>query len=133
MIIIKRCKEKNILSNKSSGNGVDTAAGVMTLELHNMRSVEFASCSCQRPSEKLVCVLQICENLSGLKAVLLRCMGLVCIVLLSCVFCCYIMCILCVTALYTLDDGLLARGQYPEGPATGHLDTGFFWFPCVCL
>jgi len=26
---------------------------------------------------------------------------------------------------------LLARSQYPEGPATGHLDTGFSWFPCV--
>jgi hypothetical protein len=25
----------------------------------------------------------------------------------------------------------LARSQYPEGPATGHLDTGFSWFPCV--
>ena len=25
----------------------------------------------------------------------------------------------------TLDAGLLARSQYPEGPATGHLDTGF--------
>ena len=60
-------------------------------------------------------------------------LGLVCIVLLSCVYCCYIMCILCVAALYTLDDGLLARGQYPEGPATGHLDTGFSWFPCVSL
>jgi len=27
--------------------------------------------------------------------------------------------------------GLLARSQYPEGSATGHLDTGFSWFPCV--
>jgi hypothetical protein len=27
--------------------------------------------------------------------------------------------------------GLLARSQYPEGPATGHLDTGFSWFLCV--
>ena len=27
---------------------------------------------------------------------------------------------------FTLDAGLLARGQYSEGPATGHLDTGFF-------
>jgi hypothetical protein len=26
---------------------------------------------------------------------------------------------------------LLARSQYPEGPATGHLDTGFPWFPYV--
>ena len=26
---------------------------------------------------------------------------------------------------FTLDAGLLAVNQYPEGPATGHLDTGF--------
>jgi len=31
----------------------------------------------------------------------------------------------------TLDAGLLARSQYSEGPATGHLDTGFSRFPCV--
>jgi len=31
----------------------------------------------------------------------------------------------------TLDAGLLAGSQYPEGPVTGHLDTGFSWFPCV--
>ena len=31
----------------------------------------------------------------------------------------------------SLDAGLLARRKYPEGPATGHLDTGFSWFPCV--
>ena len=39
----------------------------------------------------------------------------------------YLVCI----AVLTLDAGLLARSQYPEGPATGHLDTGFSWFPCV--
>ena len=41
------------------------------------------------------------------------------------------MCIvlLCV---YSLVVGLLARSQYPEGPATGHLGTGFSWFP-LCL
>jgi len=32
---------------------------------------------------------------------------------------------------FTLDAEMLARGQYSEGPATGHLDTGFSWFPCV--
>ena len=32
---------------------------------------------------------------------------------------------------FTLDTGLLARSQYSEGPATGHLDTGFSWFPCA--
>jgi len=30
-----------------------------------------------------------------------------------------------------IDAGLLTRSQYSEGPATGHLDTGFSWFPCV--
>ena len=30
-----------------------------------------------------------------------------------------------------VDVGLRARSQYSEGPATGHLDTGFSWFPCV--
>ena len=34
-------------------------------------------------------------------------------------------------AVLTFDAGLLARCQYPEGPATGHLDTGFSWFPFV--
>jgi len=34
-------------------------------------------------------------------------------------------------AVLALDAGLLARSQYPEGPATDHLDTGFSWFPCV--
>jgi hypothetical protein len=33
--------------------------------------------------------------------------------------------------LLVLDAELLARCQYSEGPATGHLDTGFSWFPCV--
>ena len=32
---------------------------------------------------------------------------------------------------FTLDDGLLARSQYSEGPATDHLDTGFCWFHCT--
>jgi hypothetical protein len=31
----------------------------------------------------------------------------------------------------TLDAGLLARSEYSEGTANGHLDTGFSWFPCV--
>ena len=34
-------------------------------------------------------------------------------------------------AVLTLDGGLLARNQYPECPATGHLDTGFSWFPSI--
>ena len=78
---------------------------------------------------------------------------LICICYTLCVFV-YLMCIsctfMCICCIYfyllysyvyllyyvcidilTLDAGLLARSQYPEGPATGHLDTGFSWFPCV--
>jgi len=32
---------------------------------------------------------------------------------------------------FSLNALLLARSQYPEGPATGHLDTGLSWFPSV--
>jgi hypothetical protein len=42
----------------------------------------------------------------------------------------YLLYYVCIAAL-TLDAGLLARSQYPEGPATGNLDTGYSWFPRV--
>ena len=42
----------------------------------------------------------------------------------------YLLYYVCIAVL-TLDAGLLARNQYPEGPATGQHDTGFSWFPCV--
>jgi hypothetical protein len=37
----------------------------------------------------------------------------------------------CIAVLNTLVAGLLASSQYPEGPAAGHLGTGFSWFPFV--
>jgi len=37
----------------------------------------------------------------------------------------------CIAVLHTLVVGLLARSQRPEDSTTGHLDTGFSWFPCV--
>ena len=49
------------------------------------------------------------------------------VLLSSYVYLLYYVCI----AVLTLDAGLLARSQYPEGPATCHLDTGFSWFHCV--
>ena len=52
----------------------------------------------------------------------------------SCILCIvvvvYLLYYVCI-AVFTLDAGLLARSQYPEGPATSHLDTGFSRFPCV--
>ena len=42
-------------------------------------------------------------------------------VLLSYMYFLYYLCI----AVFTLHAGMLARSQYPEGPVTGHLDTGF--------
>ena len=49
------------------------------------------------------------------------------VVVILCVF--VILCVHC--SFFSLDAGLLARSQYSEDPATGHLDTGFSWFPCV--
>jgi hypothetical protein len=70
---------------------------------------------------------------------------LVCIVVILCVFvvsyvyCCalyvfvvpYVYLYYACVGILTLDAGLLVRSQYPVGSATGHLDTGFSWFPCV--
>jgi len=42
----------------------------------------------------------------------------------------YLLYYVCI-AVSILDAELLARSQYSEGPATGHLDTGFSRFPCV--
>jgi len=63
-------------------------------------------------------------------------------VLLLVVLCVLLLVVLCVLlssfvyflhyvsiAVFTLHAGLLARSQYSEGPANGHLDTGFFGFP----
>jgi len=43
----------------------------------------------------------------------------------------YLLYCVCIAVFFTLVAGLLLRSQYSEGTATGHLDTGFSWFPCV--
>jgi len=50
-----------------------------------------------------------------------------CVLLSSYVYLLYYVCI----AVFTLDAEMLAISLYSEGPATGNLDTGFSWFPCV--
>jgi len=75
-----------------------------------------------------------------LKGIFVNCICLVCIVDILCVFVLsyvYLLCLICICCtmcvlLFLLSDaGLLARSQYPDGPATGHLGTDFSWFPCV--
>jgi hypothetical protein len=53
--------------------------------------------------------------------------AVLCVLLSSYVYLLYYVCI----AVFNLDAGLLDRSQYSEGPATGHLDTGFSQLPCV--
>ena len=81
-------------------------------------------CSC------LLCIVSCvycCSCLLCIASCVHCCSCLVCIVVILCVFA-----VLCVcTSVFTLDAGLLARSHYSEGSATGHLDTGFSWFPCV--
>ena len=79
------------------------------------------------------CCIQICivRFVASLSCVVCDCCWLaVCIVVVVLYMCYVVMCICC-TFFFTLDAGLLSRSQYSEGPATGHLDTGFSWFPCV--
>ena len=38
---------------------------------------------------------------------------------------------MCIDVLHTLVAGLLDRSQYAEDTATGHLGTGYSWFPYV--
>jgi len=71
-------------------------------------------------------------NLRCLVCIVVSCLVCIVVVVLcaflsSYVYLLYYVCI----AVFTLDAGLLARSQYSEGPATGHLDTGFSWFPYV--
>jgi hypothetical protein len=77
----------------------------------------------------LVCIVVYClvYIVIVVLCVLLLCCCTMGVLLLSYVYLLYYVHI----AVVTLDAGLLARSQYSEGPATGHLDTGFSWFPCV--
>jgi len=67
-----------------------------------------------------------CCILSCLVCIVVSCLVCIvvvvlCVLLSSYMYLLYYVCI----AVFTLDAGLLARSQYSEGPATGHLDSGF--------
>jgi len=82
---------------------------------HFLNLVMLTFCTCILRC--LVCIVISCLVCSVLVVLF--------VLLLSYVYLLYYVCI----AVLTLDAGLLARSQYSEGPATGHLDTGFFGFP----
>jgi hypothetical protein len=67
---------------------------------------------------------------------------ILCVFVVSYVYLLHLMCICCTLRVFVVlcvyccfyfrcRAELVARSQYPEGPATGHLDTSFSWFPCV--
>jgi hypothetical protein len=85
----------------------------------------------------LLTVFVLCVLLSSMCICYTVCLY-ICFTMYLCI--CYTVCLcicytvflcICYTCCFTLDAGPLARSQYPEGPATGHLDTGFSRFPCV--
>jgi len=88
------------------------------LYIHYFLTVVFTFCTC--------CILRslVCIVVSCLVCIVVV---VLCVLLSSYVFLFYYVCI----PVFTLDAGLLARSQFSEGPATGHLDTGFSWFPCL--
>jgi hypothetical protein len=80
----------------------------------------------------IVCrVIVVCASCGHLMCIcctvylLLRCICCTVYLLYS------VMCICCTVCfnVFPFNAGLLARGQYSEGPATGHLDTGLSRFP----
>ena len=72
-----------------------------------------------------------CVLLLVLSCVLCDCCWLAVFVVFGCLVCVLLSYVYFLYFFFTLDAGLLARSQYPEDRATGHLDTGFSWFPCV--
>ena len=79
------------------------------------------------PYVNLLYLMCICCTLMRICCTLRRICFILCVFVVPYVYLLYYVCI----DILTLDAGLLARSQYPEGPPTGHLDTGFSWFPCV--
>jgi len=83
--------------------------------------------NCTRTAHEIVIFVYYLFNMYFKMSCVYCCRCLVCIVVILCVF--VVLCVHC--HFFTLDAGLLARSQYSEGPVTGHLNTGFSWFPCV--
>ena len=88
--------------------------------------VLFTFCTCYI-LRCLVCIVVSCLVCVVVVVLCVLLLVVLCVLLSSYVCLLYHVCI----AVFTLEGGLLASSQYPEGPATGHLNTGFSRFPCV--
>ena len=101
-------------------------SNVLSLSLRNKIVVNVCIFCCKR-----ICIC--CKRTCICCKRMCICCTLMCICCISCVFVVLLMCICCTVciAVLTSDAGLQARSQNPEGPATGHLNTGLSWFPCV--
>ena len=111
---------------QTQGSNLVSGSGVSCWELHFFLSFP------QGTSLPWVFTFWTCCILRCLMCIVVSCLVCIvvvvlCILLSSYVYLLYYVC----TAVFTLDAGLPARSQYSEGPATGHLDTGFSWFPCA--
>ena len=98
----------------------------LSLHFYFLTLVLFTFCTC--------CILRclVCTVVRCLVCIVVSCLVFIvvvvfCVLLSSYEYLLYYVCI----AVFTFDAGLLARSQYSEGPTTGHLETGFSWFPCV--
>ena len=108
--------------------------GIKYYKLYRVLSCFHYVHSCNPYLSCVYCCHLLCICLSYLYLLYLMCICCtMCVLLLLCVYCRYYVCIavtMCIAVL-TLDAGMLPGSQYLESPATGHLDTGFSWFPCV--
>ena len=113
-----------------SGSAAESA-GPQCVQKKNTRNyaqyfltlVLFTFCTCWI-LRCLVCIVVSCLVVNCFVCIVVV---VLCVLLSSSVYLLYYVCIV----VFTFDAGLLARSQYSEGPATGHLDTGFSWFPCA--
>ena len=97
--------------------------------MHNTLDIElFVSCVLLLVLSCLVCNCCWFDRVYFYSCLMCTVVVVLCVLLLSCV---YLLYCVCIAIFFNLDAELLPRSQYPEGPATGHLDTSFSRFPCV--
>jgi len=83
--------------------------------------------SCRVCIVVVVCIVVSCLVCIVVSRLVSTVVVVLCVLLSPYVYFLYCVCI----AVFTLDARLLARSHNSDGPATGHLDTGFSWFPCA--